>query len=108
MFSYFVKLFDTLSLSSRIVYLSTKPEPGTAALHTVYREFDKAVQKKMSGTTPSVHTFFENWTLLTKKDHYANDGLHLSKAGYRCWQRALEELLARGGEEGWFEMLEEC
>ena len=79
---------------ARTIYVGTKPEPGTADLHTEYRNYDDQIKAHATSlaaaatSTPplividSYHGFEDagNPTSL-----YDSDELHLSAAGYALW-----------------------
>jgi len=84
-----------------VVYMGTKPEPATTALHGDYRAYDDqirqlAVDLATDEATPlvmiDVYPAFE--ALGNPSNLYRRDRLHLSKAGYALWDGWLSTALS--------------
>ncbi len=76
-----------------MIYLGTKPEPATKALHKEYVAYDEMIKK---ATLPDLQTglfFFVGNEFLVERRYYANDGLHLSELGYTIWNDKIDKLL---------------
>ena len=82
---------------ARVVYMGTKPEPDTTSFHDEYREYDalirglaidlSAAAGSSAGPPPlAMVDVYPSFTALGNPSSlYANDGLHLSNAGYSYW-----------------------
>jgi len=82
---------------SRVLYLGTKPEPGTNSLHGEYRYYDSKIRRfarqlseGKTTTTPrfvmiDVYPAFDN--IAENEQLYNSDDLHMSRNGYKYWNK---------------------
>ena len=80
-----------------VIYMGTKPEPATAALHGDYQGYDAlirghAIELTRNGSTPLVMIdVFPSFEALGNPGNlYQRDRLHLSRDGYALWNEWLE------------------
>ena len=74
---------------AKVLYMGTKPEPGTAALHSTYAAYDamifEAAESNADLYTVDVTTKFN--ALGNPASLYQSDDLHLSEEGYVLWTK---------------------
>jgi len=75
---------------SRVIYVGTKPEPGTTNLHKQYMVYDAEIRKFASALAKTADTppfqmidVFRSFT--SKSELYNSDRLHMSRMGYSFW-----------------------
>jgi len=93
-----------LNTGARVLYIGTKPEPGTKELHGKYRNYDELIRNFAStlgkdasdGETPFImidsYRSFED--LGNSKKFYQRDKLHLSMKGYNKWSSWAKDAIA--------------
>jgi len=84
---------------TKVVSISTKPEPSTAYLHSKYRQLDIKIKEwAASDLSASDFVFIDSYygfeDLGNGNNLYAGDRLHLSSLGYSYWEEWLEIALA--------------
>lgn len=87
---------------ARVVYMGTKPEPGTTNLHAQYAQYDQSIRGLATSLADGaaspplamvdVYSAFE--ALGNPSSLYASDELHLSSSGYGHWTTWAAEALA--------------
>ena len=87
---------------ARVVYMGTKPEPGTTNLHAQYAQYDQSIRGLATSLADGaaspplamvdVSSAFE--ALGNPSSLYASDELHLSSSGYGHWTTWAAEALA--------------
>jgi len=89
-----------------VIYISTKPEPGTTELHAQYERYD-ALIKDYATTLAGEYgyaplKFLDAYSRFKKMGNprslYADDDLHMSKKGYSFWVKWLKEVMAESME----------
>mmetsp|Transcript_14416 Transcript_14416/g.16145 ORF Transcript_14416/g.16145 Transcript_14416/m.16145 type:complete len:451 (+) Transcript_14416:102-1454(+) len=82
---------------ARVLYLGTKPEPGTTDLHPNYRKYDKKIRKYAKELNNDrdddtllpplvmIDTYPQFMALDNPDSLYKKDDLHLSNSGYAYW-----------------------
>jgi lysophospholipase L1-like esterase len=94
-FALFTQIVDAyLAGGARVVYIGTKPEPGTTELHAQYKEYDALIAKLAAdraagGGLPPLTMIDSNAGFVAAgngADLYSGDELHLSPAGYSLWE----------------------
>jgi len=97
---------------ARVVYMGTKPEPGTTVLHSNYRSYDAKIRTKaveMAETSTSsqkspplvmvdVYPVFKTIEETDPGVLYQDDNLHLSEVGYSYWNTWATTALANYNE----------
>ena len=97
---------------ARVLYVGTKPEPGTTSLHDEYREYDNAIKAHAAevaagatGAPPPLvmvdsYNGFEDVGNPSSGSSslYAGDGLHLSARGYALWDAWTAQALNSSGD----------
>ena len=92
-----------IAAGARMLTLSTKPEPGTKRLHTVYQEYDALVleyakQLAIKSSNPPPLVIINTWQGLldvgNRNSLYKSDKLHLSSSGYAYWNSWTKTALA--------------
>merc|ERR1719476_605886 len=81
--------------------MSTKPEPGTTSLHSLYEQYDQLVKAwaetpEMKGHFKFIHVYEHFKDLGNPQNLYDSDDLHLSKKGYAYWNTWLAETMKEG------------
>jgi len=99
-FKYFKKIVTEVLKTVpgvRVLYIGTKPEPGTTNLHNKYKKYDseiRAFAKKLSNNRDEttllpplvmIDTYPQFISIGNSDTLYQNDELHLSKSGYSYW-----------------------
>jgi len=94
----------SIAAGARMLTLSTKPEPGTIDLHTVYQEYDALVleyAKELAidaGSNPPplviIDTYQGMMDVGNANSLYDDDEVHLSASGYAYWNTWTEKALA--------------
>ena len=78
-----------------MLYMGTKPEPGTTSLHTTYAAYDamifEAAESNADLYTVDVTTKFN--ALGNPASLYQSDDLHLSEEGYLLWTKWAQEVM---------------
>lgn len=97
---------EIVDTGARVLYMGTKPEPGTKRIHSKYRSYDAKIRAKAtemaaasSNQSPplimvDVYPVFDT---IQKDDPgalYQRDKLHLSKYGYSYWDKWATTALA--------------
>ncbi|GMI50159.1 hypothetical protein TeGR_g8489 [Tetraparma gracilis] len=89
---------------ARVIYIGTKPEPGTTDLHGQYGEYDAAIMARAEalaggGAPPlvAVDSSAGFVALGNGAELYDDDDLHLSAAGYGHWGGWLTAAFGAGG-----------
>jgi len=82
---------------ARVLYLGTKPEPGTTDLHPNYRKYDKKIRnyaKELNNDRDDdtllpplvmIDTYPQFMAMENPASLYKKDDLHLSNSGYAYW-----------------------
>lgn len=77
---------------ARVFFMSTKPEPGTTALHAAYQEYDALIvgHAQSVAVAPEaplvvIDSYLGFEDLGNPTTLYASDSLHLSATGYAQW-----------------------
>jgi len=83
------KLIDD---GSRVIYMGTKPEPGTRELRSEYQHYDEELRKaaaewaKLHSDAPPPFQMIDVFKSFTEeRELYNSDKLHMSRLGYKFW-----------------------
>jgi len=88
---------------SRVIYLGTKPEPGTTSLHDEYKFYDQSIRhfarEQASGTTTPPFVMIDVFEVFKsrkfrKKQLYNSDDLHMSRNGYKYWNQWVKQAMS--------------
>lgn len=86
-----------------VIYISTKPEPVTVAVHREYQRYDQLIRALAVSDGFERLIFIDSFTPMadmTKSDRkrlFVKDGLHLSAEGYALWTSWVNEALLKVG-----------
>ena len=74
---------------AKVLYMGTKPEPGTTSLHTTYAAYDAmiAAAAESNADLYMVDVTSEFKALGNPASLYQSDDLHLSEEGYVLWTK---------------------
>merc|ERR550525_1333316 len=91
---------------ARVLYIGTKPEPGTTGYHTKYQQYDSyiwdlAANKSGDGLPPLVMIdSYSGFEAIGNADSlYDSDELHLSAEGYSYWTQWAKTALNATGDD---------
>eukprot|EP00520_Triparma_pacifica_P004399 CAMPEP_0118641900 /NCGR_PEP_ID=MMETSP0785-20121206/5554_1 /TAXON_ID=91992 /ORGANISM="Bolidomonas pacifica, Strain CCMP 1866" /LENGTH=285 /DNA_ID=CAMNT_0006533427 /DNA_START=24 /DNA_END=878 /DNA_ORIENTATION=+ len=93
---------------SRVIYIGTKPEPATTDIHDKYNEYDTAIAARAATLASSANNLPPLIMIDSNAgfvavgngaDLYADDGLHLSTAGYSLWGSWLKAAVEATGDD---------
>jgi len=84
-----------------VIMFSTKPEPGTTNLHSLYEQYDVLCKElaetpEMKGHFKFVHAYQKFKDLGNPGNLYQSDDLHMSNKGYALWNTWLQETVKEG------------
>mmetsp|Transcript_8329 Transcript_8329/g.10467 ORF Transcript_8329/g.10467 Transcript_8329/m.10467 type:complete len:388 (-) Transcript_8329:479-1642(-) len=90
---------------ARVIYMGTKPEPGTKKLHSDYEKYDAKIRAKATGMAATADTIpplvmvdvYPVFDVIERDEPgelYKGDNLHLSKYGYAYWTEWAKTALA--------------
>jgi lysophospholipase L1-like esterase len=95
---------QVVASGSRLLYISTKPEPDTKGLHKQYRQYDSRVRAhavklaKAAPNAPPPVVMIDSYggfkDLGNPNSLYNRDRLHLSNKGYAKWEKWAKLALA--------------
>jgi len=76
---------------SRVIYMGTKPEPGTKGLRSEYQYYDQEIRKsalkwaELDKTAPPFQMIDVFKSFTSERELYNSDNLHMSRFGYKFW-----------------------
>lgn len=75
---------------ARVIYLGTKPEPGTKELHKEYKYYDARIrtwvaEQAKGNELPPIQMIDVFKSFDSEKELYNTDELHMSRLGYKFW-----------------------
>jgi len=88
---------------SRVIYMGTKPEPGSRNLYNEYKYYDAQVRKfarslaSDASVLPPLQMVDVFVSFTSAKNLYNSDELHMSRLGYRFWNAWVELAMTSQG-----------
>merc|ERR1712129_214402 len=76
-------------MGTKVIYIGTKPEPGTTSLHGKYRTYDQLIWNLTVNNDNASLVMIDSYGAFESMGNpnslYDDDNLHLSESGYAYW-----------------------